>query len=199
MFNLQAKIIKRPPSAESLLRQFAFGTSVGINKTVKEGQKAVIGQLRHTFTIRNNWLERSPIAIKAKFSNKNQNPIQGEIYTLARFLPRHEEGGIKLPYRHYLAVPADSGPLNKAKRIPERLKPKNLQNAFILTTKSGTKLLCVRKSRGKNKGIVPYYVLIPKAQIKKVDIFYEPISKVVDRRLALNISNGIDNALKTAK
>lgn len=197
--NLDFKIIKRPLSAESIARQFAFGTSVGINKTVKEGQQAVITQLRHTFTIRNNWLERSPIAIKAKFSNKNQNPIVGEIYTKAQFLPRQEEGGIKIPYRHYLAMPADTGPLNKAKVIPSRLRPANLPNAFILTTKSGTKLLCVRKSRGKNKGIVPYYVLIPKAHIKKVDIFEVPIRKVVDRRLALNIAEGIDNALKTAK
>lgn len=197
--DFQFKIVKRPLSAESIAKQFAYGTSIGINKTVKEGQTAVIGALRHTFTIRNNWLERSPIAIKAKFSNKNQNPIQGEIYTLARFLPRQEEGGIKIPYKHYLAIPADSGPLNKAKVIPKRLRPANLPNAFILTTKSGTKLLCVRKSRGKNKGIVPYYVLIPKAHIKKVDIFEVPIRKVVDRRLAFNIGEGIENALKTAK
>lgn len=198
MINLTAKLVQKP-NFDSIIKQLNFGTSKGVNQTVTEGKAASIGAIKGKFQIRNNWLTNSPIGIKAKFSNKNQSPIVGEISTAARFLPLHEEGGIKLPYKNYLAVPADTGPLNKAKRIPERLKPKNLVNAFVLTTKSGTKLLCVRKSRGKNKGVVPYYVLIKRAKIKQVDIFREPIQKVVDRRLGKNISDGIEMAFKTAK
>jgi hypothetical protein len=201
MFGIKTSISKALPSAEKIVKNINFGTAVGLTKTAKEGQAAVIGAWRGSFTIRSPWLERSPIG--PKITPATATSQFSEVKMSARFGPLQDKGGIKLPYKHYLAMPADAGPLNKAKRIPIKLRPANLQNAFILTTKSGTKLLCVRKlaGRGKNRksGVVPMYVLIPRANVKAKNVFYEPIKKVADRRLLRNVNEGIDKALRTMK
>ena len=191
------KIIQRPPSAESIVKQINFGTAVGLTKTAKQGQKAVQDALHSKFTIRNKWPEVGPLSIKITSATKAK--LEAEIKTAARFLPLQESGGPKIPYKNFLAIPTKNARSTPTAKIPKAKLPKNLQNAFILTTKSGTKLLCIRKFKGKNKGVIPMYLLVPKAQIKSAHIFYDPIHRVVAQNLSKNISEGIDNALKTAK
>lgn len=201
MFGIKTSISKPFPPAVKIVKNINFGTAMGLTRTAKEGQAAVIGAWKGAFTIRTPWLERSPIG--PKITPATATSLFSEVKMSAKFGPLQDQGGVKLPYKNYLAMPADAGPLNKAKRIPVRLRPVNLQNAFILTTKSGTKLLCVRKlaGRGKNrKGqVVPMYVLIPRANIKAKNVFYEPIKKVADRRLVRNVNEGIDKALATMR
>jgi hypothetical protein len=195
------RVINNLPSAEKIIKNINFGTAVGLTKTAGEAKSAVIGAWKGKFTIRNPWLERSPIGPKIKPATRDK--LTAEVSMSAKFARLQDEGGIKLPYKNYLAMPADSGPLAGKKRIPVAMRPKNLKDAFILTTKSGTKLLCIRKmsGRGKNRssGVVPMYVLIPRASIKRADIFRDPIEKVVNRRLKPNISAGITRALQTMR
>ncbi len=192
-----AKIIERPPSVESILKQIRFGTAKGLTVTAQQGQKAVQTRLREKFIIRNQWPEKGPLSIK--ITPATPATQTAEIKTAARFLPLQESGGPKIPYKNFLAIPTKNARSTPTAKIPKAKLPKNLQNAFILTTKNGTKLLCIRKSRGKNKGVIPMYLLVPKAQIKSAHIFYDPIHKVVAQNLSKNISEGIDFALKTAK
>jgi len=198
---------------DKIVKNINFGVSKGVNKTVQEAQAASKGAIRGKFTIRNNWLDRSPIAIKAKFSNKNQAVISGEVSTTARFLPLQDAGGTKLPYKNYLAIPIiPTARPSKGAPIPKANLPRNLKNAFILTTESGRKWLCVRKNKGRRSmsslpqsggrqtsGLVVMYQLVKKASIKRADIFEDPIKKVVDRRLKGNIDAGVTEAFRTMR
>jgi hypothetical protein len=75
-----------------------------------------------------------------------------------------------------------------------------LLNAFVVKSrKSGVSVLMQRRGRGKNKGLVAMYILVKKVRIKPTDAFYNPISKVVQRRGAQNILDGIERAFATAK
>ncbi len=196
--NFSAKIIQRPPSAESIVKQIRFGTARGLTTTAKQAQSAVQAALRSKFIIRNNWLnQNTPLGIK--ITPATPATQTAEVKTAARFLPLQESGGPKIPYKNFLAIPTKNARSTPTAKIPKAKLPKNLQNAFILTTKSGVKLLCIRKSKGRNKGVIPMYLLVPRAQIKSAHIFYDPIHKVVAQNLSKNISEGIDNALKTAK
>ena len=195
MFGLTAKIVQRPPSAEKIIKQLLYGTAVGLTKTAKEAQAAVQGSARGKFTIRNRWLEQqTPVGIKIKPAMPT-NPV-AEVYTKAPFGPRQEFGGTKIPYKHWLAIPiTGTARPTKSSMIPKRNLPRSLQNAFVLTTKKGTTLLCVRKARGKNKGIVPMYVLVTRVQVKRTNWFHDPIEKVVRRRMMSIIDREIGIAL----
>lgn len=205
MFDI--KVTQRPPSAEKLLKNITFGIAVGLTKTAKEGQAAVVGAIGGKFNNRTPWYKGgSPIAIKITPATREK--LESEVKTAARFLPLQDVGGIKLPYGKDLAMPADIGPLKGKKRIPENLRPGNLKNTFgrdkvvEITTKSGTRLLCVRgdtRTSQWSQQLVPMYVLIKRARIKPAEVFHEPIQKVVDRRLAKNIGEGINKALATMK
>lgn len=183
------------------MKNFNYGTAVGLTKTAGEARNAVVGAWKGKFFIRNNWLENSPIG--PKVTPATAATQFAEVKMAAKFGPLQDAGGIKLPYRHYLAMPASTGPLAGKKRIPAAMRPSNLQGAFVIVTKTGTRLLCVRKmsGRGKNRasGIVPMYVLTPKAKVKRADVFYAPIKKVVERRLMINVNAGIENALSSMR
>ena len=197
----KARMINNLPSAAKIIKNLDFGTAVGLTKTAKEGQAAVFGAVKGTFKGPNNWL-RSPIGIK--ITPATPRTLRSEVKTSAKFLPLQDEGGTKLPYGNHLCIPATKGPLAGRRRIPPNMRPKALMDSgkgFITTTKSGTKIMGVRglKSRGKYAGFTIMYVMVPKANIKAAKVFHDPIQKVVDRRLGLNIRNGIDHALKTMR
>ena len=197
MFSITAKLVKAPPSADKILKNINYGTAVGLTKTAKEGQSAVVGALQGAFTIRNGWWrQNTPVGIKVKPATKTN--LKAEIYTNAHFLPVHEQGGTKIPYKNYIAVPTKFAQPNKSRRIPQANLPKNLVGAFVITS-NGTRLLVVRRTRGKNKGIVPMYVLTKKAKEKKVDIWEKPIEKVIHRRLNANVEREVTKALATMR
>lgn len=210
MIPFTAKIVQLPPTADKIYKNIKYGTAVGLTKTAKEGQAAVQSALRSKFTIRNRWLEQNtPVGIKIKPATKDD--LQSIVRTAAKFLPLQDTGGIRLPYKNFIAVPAYNSPISKAKIIPTALRPKNLKKSFVLKTASGKQFLCIRQPKGKGamsslprdatsrhtSGLVVMYQLIPKAKIKKADIFYDPIEKVVKNRLTSNISEQIDKALRT--
>lgn len=196
-----ARIVQRPPAFEKIVKNLNFGTAVGLTKTAKEGQAAVFGAVRGTFKGPNNWL-KSPIGIKITPATRDK--LTAEVKTSAKFLPLQDEGGVKLPFGNHLCIPASKGPLAGKRRIPANMRPKAIMDSgrgFITTTKSGTKIMGVRglKTRGKYAGFTIMYVMVPKAQIKAAKVFYDPIKKVVDRRLAINIRHSIDRAFATMK
>lgn len=188
-FSISATI-KTRPDISKIIKQLDYGTAVGLTKTAKEAQAAVIDAIDSrkggVFTIRNNWLT-SPIGIKITPATKGK--LQAEVRTSARFLPVHEEGGTKFPLNKHIAVPTQFAQPNKGARIKAADKPRALIDsgkAAIVTNDKGTTILYAH--RGPRNGWVPMYILTPKAKEKKVDIWAKPIRKVIDKKLALNIA-----------
>jgi hypothetical protein len=196
MFNIQA--VKTPPPISSILKQIRFGTATGLTETAKQGQAAVIGALQGTFTIRGPWLlpsNRYGIRIKPA----TPSDPTAEIRTNADWLAIHEEGGDKHARGGRLAIPTDQVRRNKRLIIPRGQRPKGLgAKAFVLQTKHGP-VLAQRISRGKRRGLIVLYGLEQNVHIKRQSTFFEPLKKVVARRLQTNINAGIDRALATAK
>jgi len=196
--NLTAKIITRPPDAETIEKNIRFGTAVGLTKTVKDGQAAVLSALPVKFTLRGSWFAQSnKFGIKVKSATKDD--LSAEVRTNADWLIKQQKGGEYFPFRNFLAIPTSNVRRNKRQIIPRAQRPKNLKNAFVMKTKSGLNVLFQRKGRGKNRGLVAMYILEPKIRIKPVDAFNDPIDKVVRANLSKNIEAGIQMALSTIK
>ncbi|MEO8647760.1 MAG: hypothetical protein ABI539_01200 [Acidobacteriota bacterium] len=199
MIDLSAKVTQRPPSADKIVRNINFGLATGLTKTAKEGQSAVLGSLKGTFTLRGSWSSPSnKFGIKIKPAKRDD--LTAEVRTNADWLLLHEEGGLKRPSGHRLAIPTENVRRNKRLIIPKAQRPAALRGkrTFIIHTSRGD-VLFQRKFRGKRSMIVALFNLEPQAKIKKQSTFYEPIGKVVKRRLAKNLDAGIRNALATMK
>lgn len=197
---MSAKLVQRPPSAERIIKYMKNGIAIGVTKTAKEAQAAVVANLRGTFTIRNAWLTNSPIGIKVTIARGDQYRPTATIYTTAKFLPMHEAGATKFPLGNHIAVPTKFARPNKGSRIRAEHRPKALiasGKAAIVENDNGTKLLYA--DLGGAKGWVPMYVLTPKAKQKKADIWEKPIRKVVDRNLAKNIDAGVATTMARLK
>jgi hypothetical protein len=197
---LTFKILQKPPSAAEFDKQTRFGTAVGLTATAKQGQEAVFGALRGLFTLRGSWFQQqNKFGIKVKPATKTD--LAAEVRTQADWLLKQIHGGDVFPYKNFLAIPTENVRRRKSTQIiPRAQRPKNLLNAFVVKSrKSGVSVLMQRRGRGKNKGLVAMYILVKKVRIKPTDAFYNPISKVVQRRGAQNILDGIERAFATAK
>lgn len=182
----------------AIVKQVNFGTATGLTKTAKEGQAAVVGALKGTFTLRGNWFQQSN-KYGIKITPARKDKLQSEVKTAADWLEPHEEGRDKHAQGGRVAVPTDQVRRNKRMIIPRGQRPKGLAaKAFILQTKRGP-VLAQRLVKGKRKGLIVLYGLENTVRIKKRSTFHDPIQKVVDRRLAANIKEGIMRAFATAR
>src|SRR5438445_1744194 len=101
MFNFSVKVTKAPPSAERIMKYMNNGIAIGLTKTAKEGQAAVIDKVEHggIFINRKTWFaQQSPIGIKIKAASGDNVEAGAEVKTKAYFGPLQESGGIKLPF-----------------------------------------------------------------------------------------------------
>lgn len=197
MIKLGMRMIQRPPLADKLIKNINFGTAVGLTRTAKEGQAAVVGALAGTFTLRGRWFEQgNKFGIKIKPAKRDD--LSAEVRTQADWLEIHEKGGQKTARGGRVAVPTGDVRRNKRAIIQKSQRPRNLKNTFVLETAHGP-VLAQRITRGKNKGIRILYGLEPKVQIRKQSTFYAPIDNVVKRRLDANIRAEIEKALRTMR
>lgn len=180
------------------MQNINFGTAMGLTKTAKEGQAAVKGALKATFTLRGSWYEASnKFGIRIKPAKRDD--LSAEVRTNADWLEPHETGKDKTARGGSVAVPTDQVRRNKRAIIPRAQRPKGLTGkAFKLMTRRGP-VLAQRMKSGKRKGLVILYGLEQRVKIRKQSTFYEPIKKVVDRRVVRNVRDGIDTALKTMR
>lgn len=187
-------------SPEKIARNIQFGTVRGLTQTAKEGQTAVIGALKGAFTLRGNWFQPfSKYGIR--ITPATMASMQAEIYSAADWLAKQEKGGEVFPYKGgtYLAIPTGNVRRSKSQIIQRAQRPKNLKDAFVINSKNGAKLLVQKHGRGRKKQIVVLYVLVPKIKVKEQHVFYDPIEKVVKRRLAENVEKYIQLALNDMK
>lgn len=178
--------------------QVPFALASALTKTAKQGQDAVIQNLQDTFTLRTNWYKPSN-AIGIRITPAKKNDQVAEVRSAAKFLLPHVEGKDKIPFGKFLAIPTDNVRRNKRRLIPNPQRPKNLKNSFILTLKSGLKVLAVRVGKGRRSTIRIMYLLEPKARLKKAEVFFEPVQKVVKENFENNFNESIKKAIKTAR
>lgn len=194
---INIRLVKRPDMA-AIIKQVNFGTAVGLTKTAKEGQSAVVGAIKGTFTTRGTWFNQN-MRHGIKITPAKKDKLQAEVKTLADWLEPHETGTDKHARGGRVAVPTDQVRRNKRLIIPRGQRPKGLAaKAFVLQTKRGP-VLAQRLMKGKRKGLIVLYGLEKTVKIKKNSTFYEPLEKVVKRRLHDNIRDGIKFALATMK
>lgn len=202
------------PTPEWIYKQLRFGVAVGLTKTAKEGQSAVFGSLRGSFNLRGGWYKQSnKLGIKVKSAKRTD--LSAEVRTDAEWLDKQKKGGTihgsenvrTFHYKYggvrYIAEPShELRPKGSKKIITKSLWPSRLRKrkrAFVIKSrKSGTPVLMVRFAPGKD-GYTPMYVLRRDISITPTDAFYDPITKVVKRRLPQNIAREIENALRSAR
>ena len=198
MMKMSARIVQRPDFAK-IAKNIDFGTALGLTKTAGQGKDAVMKTAESKFTIRNNWL-KSPIGPRVKIAKRDN--LKAEISMSAHFGRIHDEGGTKIPFRNWIAVPTKFARPNKRSRIANDLKPAALMDSgrgVIVTLDSGSEMIFAKHPRRKTDEFLPMYVLTKTAKIKDVDIFREPIEKVVDKNLKDNIRAGIAKAISTMR
>lgn len=200
---IQIEIVKKLPSANDIMRQINYGTAVGLTKTAKDGQDTVVKAVKATFTYRGRWLEQgNRFGIRVKPATKND--LESQVTTQADWLKLHEEGGTKnARTSHGVAIPQEKiRPRGSTKIIRGPLKPGALlaagKGAFVIKTAHGEAIV-KRMGRGKNKQLVFLYDFRPNVRVKKQSTFYEPLEKVVKRRIGQHISREIQNALKVMR
>lgn len=200
MFNIRARIVKRP-DIPNIVKQINFGTAKGLTETAKQGQKAAIGAIKGSFTTRGTWFNPS-MKHGIRITPATKTKLQAEVKTAADWLEPHETGDDKTGRDHRLGVPQDKiRPRGSTRKIRADQKVRRLLasgKAFILKTKNGD-VVAMRQGRGKRKSLVILYGLEKSVRIRKRSTFYEPIQKVVNRRLKKNIEDGIQFALRTAR
>jgi hypothetical protein len=193
------KQITKPPGADKIIKNIEFGIAVGLTRTAKDGQAAVRGALKGHFTLRNQWAEKGPYAIQIKPATKTD--LESEVRTRADWLVLHEQGLTKTAKGgRRLAIPTENVRRNKRLIIPKAQRPGALRDkrTFIIKTSKGD-VLFQRRGKGKNSKLFALYDLEPKAKIKRVPVFHDPIDKVVKRRLNPNVEAEIRKALATMR
>lgn len=199
MIGLSIKPVVRPPSAAQIDRNLRFGVAKGLTDTAKQGQAAVLGALRGTFTLRGSWFQQSnKFGIKVKPAKRDD--LSAEVRTQADWLEKHETGGTKRAKSGRVAVPTINVRRNKRDIITRANRPGRLRGkrTFVIKTSRGD-VLYQRKYKGKRSHIVALYNLEQSVRIRKRSTFFEPITRVVRRRLDRNIIAGMRHAIATMR
>lgn len=209
---MRLDIIQRPDWTK-IAKNVRFGTAVGLTKTAQAAQEEVISEIQKTFTTRGNWFQKSnKFGIRITAAKKADPTLEAAVHTAADWLVAHETGATKTPHgRARFAVPTEAVGRG-GRRIPASKKPRNLKNSFVIQTKRGPvlfqrlfgnragKFTTRRVKRGgTGTQIVPMYGLEQSVKVKKRSTFYEPIRKVVGKRLSGEVRDGIHNALRTMR
>src|SRR5690349_11542675 len=116
--NVKVQITQRPPGAEKITRNINFGIARGLTRIAKDGQSAVLGALRGTFTLRGTWFQQN-MRYGIKVKSAKPTDLVSEVRTMADWMERHETGTDKASIEgKSIAVPTDQVRRNKRFIIP---------------------------------------------------------------------------------
>ena len=185
-------------------KQTRFGVVGALTAVTKEAQSAVQKKIRGSFTVRNDWDVRGPLAIKVRPATKQDLSawVGTGFEQLEKFM-RQESGVIvDLPQGRYFAIPTTNVRRTKRDIIQRGQRPRALigkRDFIIKTRKRGVLVLFQRRGRGKNSRLVALYVLYPRRKIKEIDVLFGPTLKVFEKRFASILEQKISQAFATAK
>ncbi len=188
-------------------KQVRFAIASACTKGAKAVQVADKKALRGAFTIRTNWDERGPYAVKVQAAKKDDNPIVALVGTGADFIEkfiREPEGQtvVKLPQGEFIAIPTTNVRRTKRDIIRAAQRPRSLRgkrDIVLPMRKGGGMVLLQEQGRGRNAKRVALYVLVPRARIKERDVLFGPAKKTLDAQLLGLYQREIANAIATAK
>jgi hypothetical protein len=205
MIPVSVKLVQKPPSAEKIAKNINFGVALGLTDTAKEGQRASQGALKGTFTLRGPWWQQ-PNKYGIKVKPAKRDDLSAEIRTNADWLEPHETGQDKRARGGRVAVPTENVRRNKRQIIAKANRPSALRGkkTFVAKTSKGDVLLqrFARKIgmyNGKPTRLKVLYGLEQSVRIRRQSTFFDPIDKVVRRRLNLNVNRGLARAFATMK
>jgi hypothetical protein len=188
-------------------KQIRFAIAAALTKGAKLVQAADKKAIRNAFTIRTNWDEVGPYAVKVQAAKKTDDPITALVGTGADFIEkfiREPEGQtvIKLPQGHFIAIPTTNVRRTKrdiirAAQRPARLRGK--RDIVLPMRKGGGMVLLQEQGRGRNAKRVVLYLLVPRAKIKERDVLFGPAKKTLDAQLLGLYQREVTNAIATAK
>lgn len=179
-------------------RQIPFATAKALTKTVQQGQLEVIRTIESKFTLRTNWYKPSN-QIGIRITPAKKNNLVAEVKSNASFLNLHEKGLQKIPFGKYIAIPTQNVRRTKRDLVAKSQYPANLKNSFLINNKKGGKLLLTKSGKGKKQKTKIMYVLVPKAKIKQISIFFEPVEQIVRQNFQTNFNEAFSEAIKTAR
>ena len=187
-------------------KQIRFAIASACTKGAKAVQAADKKALRGAFTIRTNWDEVGPYAVKVQAAKKNDNPIVALAGTGADFIEkfiREPEGStvLKLPHGEFIAIPTTNVRRTKRDLIRAMQRPRALRGKedFVIPLRNGTFGLFQRQGRKGQKKAVLLYRLVKRARIKERDVLFGPAKKTLDAQLLGFYQQGIAQAIATAK
>ncbi len=170
-------------------KQIPFATALSLTKTATACQEEIQKQIPQKFNVTKKWwLKQQPTGIKITPAKKDN--LKAKVYTNAYFADIQEEGGVKTPKTHRLAVPskAVAKKYRKSGGARELLDQKN-----VFKNKSG-----IFKKIGKTK-LVLLYVLAKQAVIKKRFGFKEMAHKKALEVFATKFKEALERALQTMR
>ncbi len=178
---------------DSAGKQLPFALSKAINSTADRIREATLKGANDVLTLRGTWWKpRSKYGFNVRPSTKRN--LTAEIYTKADWMVQHEDGGIKTA-KGLIAIPTIDVKRNKKDIITKGNRPRNIKNAFKVTTKQGNSFIA-KRVRGK---LVILYWLENKATIKGVFKFHDIAKQTFDKHFESDFRDAVDYALRTAK
>lgn len=208
----------------NLEKQFRFAIASALTKTAKSAQGAAIGEIKSTFTVRNNWLT-SPIGPKILPATKTD--LSAAVVLKTDILNLHEDGGIKLPSGTFIAIPTSNVRRRKNSIVATSDRPRNLSGkAFVLPLKSGGRggggkgklgIFVRVNGRVRNKYDRPtsrkrkvqytyqksalklMYILVPHAKIEERPTVTTAAMKTFEKQFSNTLFQELKNALATAR
>jgi hypothetical protein len=191
---LQIEIEGNIEAVASLDEQLQFASAVALTETARDAQDASIRAILSFFTVRSTWyLPSSPFGVRFRPADKSK--LEAEVRSGAPWLDLHETGGTKLPLGKYLAVPTRFARPNERDIIPSDRRPRNLQHAVVIRTRSGSLVLAQRTPAG----LIPMYVLTPRARIRRESTVVDPVMDTFAKEFPVNFSRALEAAIRTAK
>ena len=177
----------------ALEKQIRFAAIAAATAVVKEAQRVVIGKIQDTFITRNEWFAPTNY-YGIHFKAATPEDPNAHLETHAYWLVPHETGETKEPHGMFLAIPTKEVQPNIQNMIPPHLRPRNLENAFILNTKRGPKIF--QRINGQLRLV---YNLARQVKVRKQSTVIEPTIEVAQTRFASHFANKLKEAIKSAK
>lgn len=193
-----------------------------MNEVAFEARDEVVRHMDYKFTIRRNWVKRGVRVEKATKQN-----LSARIYTLDWLMAYMETGGTVRPFKSdHLWIPTlaarrgdsfegvlkpgmrpklirrwiDNEQKGKKRRRKKAGKGKYKKpRPFMITGKSGKKLVVVRQFADKRLPIIPLYVLAKQARQYARWGFGETVDEVVAKRFRPAFFKNFEKALRTDK
>lgn len=181
-------------------RQIPFAASYAINRVVKDLREWMIAQTPA-------YLDRpTPFTLRGfRYKKSDKHTLTGSVYiedTRSKYLDLQIEGGLRIPFKKAIKVPASTARLNRYGNLPRGRISSMLNNKhryFSGTPKGGNRPAGIWERKNRNTKIVPIVYWSSKAVYGKRFPFYKIGGDYVQDHWRREMRNAINIALSTMR